>query len=235
MAKRIVIFGTCGADIDAKALKAVVRFVSDTQPDEIVCTDPSTPLLKGLREGYDGPLGVHGNATDKSFDAVLDSFDAKLLPEYHRLAPGWITTDKEDECPPSRIAGNTALNTAKAFNISVVLGHTGRLGIGSHTFGFGDKAAKAITGMEVGNLMDMKALRSRIRVGKAVGPTLTATLRGMALQQGFGILFIGQDCDCERTNVTPCHNRAEDGHHVRPMTIPIHKGQFTVDGHIWVA
>lgn len=136
MAKRVAIFGTCGADVDAKALQAVVRFASDTQPDEVVCTEHSAPLLEGLREGYDGPLGVHRSVTDNSFDAVLDGFGARLLPEQYCLAPGWITPANEANCPISRVAGNTALNAAKKLNTSVALGHTGRMGIGSQTFGF---------------------------------------------------------------------------------------------------
>lgn len=233
MAKRVVIFGTCGADIDTRALEAVVRFVSATQPDQVVCTERSIPLLQGLRDVYDRPLSFHWSATDKSFDAVLDRLDARLLPEHYPLAPGWTTTEKQDACQQSRIAGNTALNTAKALNTSVALGYTGRLGIGSQTWGFSCEAVKAVTGLEVGNLMDMKALRFRIRVGNPAGPTLAVTLRDMRLQQGFGMLVIGQDCDCHCTNITPCHNRAEDGQHVRPVCVPIHKGRFTVDGRTW--
>jgi hypothetical protein len=41
MAKRVVIFGTCGAHVDAKALKAVVRFVSATQPESYSWADRS--------------------------------------------------------------------------------------------------------------------------------------------------------------------------------------------------
>ncbi len=59
--------------------------------------------------------------------------------------------------------------------------------------------------------------------------TVTATVP----PQGLGMLVIGQDCDCEHTNVTPCRNRAEDGQHVRPVGVPIHQGRFTVDGHTW--
>jgi len=218
MAKRVVIFGMCGADVNAKALKAVVRFVSDTQPDETACTEyQSIPLLvERLREIYDGPLRVHGSTEDDSFDEVLPRCGADLLPEYYRVAPGWITAIQNDSVPVSRIAGNTALNAARTFNISVVIGHTGRMGIGSHTFGFAGHVDKTITGMEVGTLMDMEKLRSRIKTGKrhVVSSALAATLREMHLQQGFGMLTI-------------------EGQHVEPETVPIHRGRFTVDGHTW--
>lgn len=236
MAKRVMILGTCGIQVDEKALKAVVQFVSDAQPDEIVGTDyQSTPLLvESLRGVYDGPLGIHGSrGGDDSFDEILSRFGARLLPECYRVAPGWISAIKPPAVPDSRIAGSTALNIARKFNASVVLGHTGRMGIGSHTFGFGGAADKIVTGMEVGNLMDIRKLRSRTKTGNVVGRALSATLREMSLQQGFGMLVTGQDCDCEYTRVTPCHNWAEDGQHVRPLGVPIHRGRFTVGGHTW--
>jgi hypothetical protein len=226
MAKRVVIFGTCGADVDAKALKAVVRFVSDTQPDEIVCTEPSIPLLEGLREAYDGPVGVHTSSLEARFGATALSESG-----YCRIAPGWISTAREDCCAVSRIAGNTALNAAIKYNVCVVLGHTGRMGIGSRTTGYGGEVSKTITGMEVGTLMDLKKLRSRIKTGKSlVGSALAATLREMHLQQGFGMLTVGQHCDC---GVMRCIGTTVDGQHVKPEIVPIHRGKLTVDGHTW--
>jgi len=218
MAKRVVIFGTCGADVDAKALKAVVRFVSDTQPDEIVCTDyQSIPfLVGGLREVYDGPLSVHGDPKNDPFDEMLSRFGARLLREHHQIASGWITAGTTDGVPDSRIGGNTALKTARKYNTSVVLGHTGRMGIASHTYGFSGQVDKVVTGVEVGHLMDIKKLRARIKTGKrdVVGSALAATLRELNLQQGFGMLTI-------------------EGEHVQPELVAIHRGRFAVDGETW--
>jgi hypothetical protein len=45
-------------------------------------------------------------------------------------------------------------------------------------------------------------------------PALAFTLREMNLQQGFGLLTI-------------------EGQHVEPMTVPISRGEFTVDGRTW--
>jgi hypothetical protein len=56
----------------------------------------------------------------------------------------------------SRIAGNTALNAAKKFNTSVVMGHTHRQGICSQTYGFDGEVKKLVTGVEVGHLMDQR-------------------------------------------------------------------------------
>lgn len=172
MAKRVVIFGTCGADVDPKALKAVVRFVSDTQPDEIVCTAQSIPLLEGLRDVYNGPVAVHTSNLESRFGATALSESG-----YHRIAPGWISTAKEDCVEASRIPGNTALKAAKKYGSCVVLGHTGRQGIASYTTGYSGNISRTVTGMEVGNLVDRKLARS-LENG----------------QQGFGLLTIdGQD------------------------------------------
>ena len=228
MVKRVVILGRCGPDVDTNALKAVIRFVSDTQPDELVCIEQSIPLLEGLRDVYDGPVGVHASNVEPRFGATALSESG-----HDRIAPRWISTAQEDCVQVSRIPGNTALNAARKYGTCVVLGHTGRIGIGSHTTGYADRVDKTVTGMEVGHLMDMKKLRSRIKVGKGdvIGSALATTLREMNLQQGFGMLIIGQDCDCR--GIGPCRDRGGDGQHVRPECVPIHRGKFEFEGHTW--
>jgi hypothetical protein len=202
MAKRVVILGSLGTDEDAKAVRAVARFVADTQPDEVVCIEGSTTLLERLREGYGGPLNVHASTTDESFDAVLDRFGARLLPEFNKVAPGWITTrGHRGQISLSRIGGNTALNAAIKFGTSVVVGHTHRLGIGTRTGGFGGNITHQVTGMEVGHLMNQKRAEY-LKSGTG------------NWQMGFGLLTI-------------------DGQHVKPETVPVHRGRFTVDGHTW--
>lgn len=228
MVKRVVILGRCGPDVDTKAIKAVIRFVSDTQPDEVVCIDQSIPLLEGLREVYDGPVGVHASNVEARFRAAALSESGQ-----HRIAPGWISTAEEDCVEVSRIPGNTALKAARKYGTCVVLGHTGRMGIGSHTTGHAGRVDKTMTGMEVGHLMDMKKLRSRIKVGKGdvIGLALATTLREMSLQQGFGMLVIGQDCDCR--GIGPCLSRGGDGQRVRPECVAIHRGKFEFEGRTW--
>ncbi|MGW6624254.1 metallophosphoesterase [Nocardia sp. NPDC055002] len=136
-------------------------------------------LLGPLREVYpDGPIGFHEGNHDLRpreylskyapalaefsdllhFEELLsfDDFGINLLPDFNDVAPGWITTHgHRGNIGLSQIAGNTALNAAKKMGVSVVMGHTHRAGIGSYTFGYGgDK--RPVTGMEVGNLMNMK-------------------------------------------------------------------------------
>lgn len=255
MSKRICIISDVQMPFhDRRAVKAVIQYVIDTQPDEVIqigdlidLPQPSRwnkgtagefegsvfrdakqvrdTFLKPLREGYDGPINIHeGNHDERArvylaryapalaesgafnMDTLLDfdSFGVKLLPEFYEVAPGWITTHgHRGGIRLSQISGNTALNAAKKFGTSVVMGHTHRLGIGSYTFGFGGekKTERIVTGMEVGNLMDMK------QAGYLKGGTGN-------WQQGFGLLTI-------------------DGQHVKPEIVPITRGSFSVDGRVW--
>lgn len=253
MAKRIVVVSDTQMPYDdRKALKALIQFIGDYEPDEVIhigdLMDFPQPsrwnkdtagefegsvfadveqakqrFLGPLREVYDGPVGVHeGNHDERprtylakyapalaesgafNLETLLDfdGFGIRLLPEFYKVGPDWITTHgHRGQISMSRIAGNTALNAAKKFNTSVVMGHTHRMGISSHTSGYGGTISKTVTGMEVGHLMNMR---------------LAQYLKGGTgnWQQGFGLLTV-------------------DGQHVKAETVPIHRGKFTVDGRTW--
>lgn len=237
---------------DRKAVKAVIKAVGDTQPDEVVligdCLDFPQPsrwtkdsrgefegsifedaegfqerFLQPLREVYAGPVGMHeGNhdlrpreylakyapALDRSkafnIEVLCDfeRFDIELLPAFYDVAPGWVSTHGHlGKISLSQIPGNTARNAAIKFGKSVVMGHTHKQGIIPHTTGYGGKISSIVTGMEVGNLMDMK-MAHYLKLGTA------------NWQQGFGILTV-------------------DGSHVHPELVGITKGRFTVDGRTW--
>lgn len=254
MSKRIcVISDTQLPYDDRKLVKAVVRFIGEYQPDEVIhigdlmdfpqpsrwnkgtageyegdvfkdCEKAKRVFLEPLREVYEGPVGVHeGNHDERArvylgkyapalaasgafnLDAMLDfeQFDITLLPDFYPVAPGWVTTHgHRGSIRLSQIAGMTALNAAKRMGTSVVMGHTHRQGISSAVVqGYGGTVKKSVTGMEVGNLMDMKQ---------------AAYLKGGTAnwQSGFGILTV-------------------DGDHVRPELVPISRGKFVVDGVVW--
>lgn len=163
------------------------------------CEDAKKRFLGPLRAVYDGPVGVHeGNhderprvylskyapalAESHAFDIgqllTYNDFGVTHLPEFNKVAPGWITTHgHRGQITLSRVSGNTALNAAKKFGSSVVMGHTHRLGIGYHTEGFGGLVSKSVAGFEVGNLMDMKKAHY-LKGGTA------------NWQQGFGLLTV---------------------------------------------
>jgi predicted phosphodiesterase len=253
MTKRIVVVSDTQMPYESrKAVKAVIRFIGEYKPYEVIhigdLLDLPQPsrwnkgtagefegsvfadsdhakrnFLEPLRKVYDGPVGVHeGNHDERArtylskyapalaesgafnIETLLDfnGFGVTLLPTFYKVAPGWITTHgHKGGISLSGIAGNTALNAAKKFQTSVVIGHTHRMGIGSHTFGFGGDVVRGVTGMEVGHLMDMRLAQY---LKQATGNW----------QMGFGLLTV-------------------DGQHVKPEVVPVVKGKFTVDGNSW--
>lgn len=253
MSKRIVVVSDLQVPYHArKAVKAVIQFINDWQPDEVVLIGDNLDfpqpsrwnkdtrgefegsiyedveffkrnVLEPLRAGYEGPIGSHeGNhdlrpreylakyspalaGTDAFNVDVLcdfDGFGVTALPVFYDIAPGWISTHgHRGKISLSRISGNTALGAARKFGKSVVMGHTHRQGILSHTTGYWGKVSSTVTGMEVGNLMDMKMAQYL--------QDSTANW-----QQGFGILTV-------------------DGQSVKPELVPIVKGKFSVDGRTW--
>ena len=254
MTKRIVIVPDTQIPYDdRRALKALIKFIGDYQPDEVIhigdLMDYPTParwskgsalefaqmikedneqarrrFFEPLRQVYNGPVGVHEGNHDlrpreyltKYAPALaeyqdqfhieklldFDSFGVKLLPEFNEVAPGWISTHgHRGQISLSRNPGSTALNAAKKFTKSVVMGHTHRLGIVPDTKGYGGEVKQLLFGFEVGHMMNQK-LASYLKGGTG------------NWQLGFGLLTV-------------------EGQHVQPTAVSIHKGRFTVDGHTW--
>ncbi|QJD50262.1 metallophosphoesterase [Mycobacterium phage Iwokeuplikedis] len=254
MTERIVVIPDTQIPFDdPRALRGVIKFIGDFQPDRVIhigdLMDYPSParwskgtaeefypvmlehnevakrrLLGPLRKVFDGPIEVHEGNHDlrpreyltkyapalAEFEGAFhikhlldfDGFGIKMLPDFNEFAPGWVTTHgHRGQMSISRIGGNTALNGAKRFNKSVVMGHTHRLGVLSESFGFGSVVGKSVTGLEVGNLMDM---------------TAASYLKGGTgnWQQGFGVLTV-------------------DGPYVKPEIVPIENGRFAVDGDVW--
>jgi predicted phosphodiesterase len=238
---------------DRKALKSVIRFIGEYQPDEVVhigdLMDYPQPsrwskgtaaeyegsvfedseyakkrLLEPLREVYSGPVGVlEGNHDERprvylskyapalaesgafNLDQLLDfeKYGITLLPHFYDFAPNWLMTHgHKANIRISQVGGSTALLAAKKFGKSVIMGHTHRLGIISHSEGYDGQINRILTGFEVGNLMNQK---------------LAGYLKGGTgnWQQGFGVVHV-------------------DGKHVHPERVPITNGRFTVDGQTYL-
>ncbi|MGJ6125981.1 hypothetical protein QN239_25730 [Mycolicibacterium sp. Y3] len=174
MTERIVITGALDPKIAPRALAGLMASVAELRPDKVVCFEGATKLLDALREVHDGPIGVH---IGEKIPGVVQ------LPEVYDIAPGWVSIPGQATCPGSRIAGNTALNAAKRFNKSVVMGHTHRLGMGSYTTGYGGDSPRTVTGVEVGTLADTRGKR-----------------RTEGWQQGFALLMVsGGSVSCSLT------------------------------------
>lgn len=142
------------------------------------CQIAKKEFLHPLRIGYDGPILFHEGNHDLrprayiskyapalagfgafDIDKLLDfdGFGVQMLPDFHKIAPGWISTHGHmGKISLSKIAGSTALNAAKKFFASVVMGHTHRLAAVPFTGGVGGVVGKTLWGLEAGNLMDMR-------------------------------------------------------------------------------
>lgn len=161
--------------------------------------DTTVAILEKLRVKH----MIRSNHTDRLFNTVMMRSPGLLgLPEltlesflrldelgvtYHRepynLAPGWLLLHG-DEGSINHTGGMTALGLAKRAGMSVVCGHTHRMGLSHFTQAYGTSNPKTIWGMEVGNLM-------RYRDAKYVKGGL------FSWQQGFGMLYV------DGNNVTP--------------------------------
>lgn len=156
-------------------------------------------LLEPLRAVYDGPVGVlEGNHDlrprtylDKYAPALsgtrmfhmenllkFDDFGIEKLPDFYDIAPDWLVTHGHlGGISLSRTTGITAVNAAKRFNKSIIMGHTHRLGVNWVTTGYDGRVVRQLAGMEVGNLMNMRL----------AGYLKRATANW---QQGFGIVYV---------------------------------------------
>ncbi|MFH8346763.1 hypothetical protein [Streptomyces sp. NPDC018045] len=196
---------------DRKAWKAVLNFIGDTQPDEVVnigdVTDYPQPSrwTKGtkaefeggalqdaaytrrhycdqLRAVYDGPSSLlksnhglrpaeyfaknnpaliddeHPNPFTEDKLLRLDEYGIDFYEDFYDFTPGWTATHGHLGFSLSRYAGGTAMGAARQIGKSVVCGHTHRAGVISESRGYKGKV-ETLTGLEIGNLMDMKQAR----------------------------------------------------------------------------
>lgn len=111
----------------------------------------------------------------------------KLGITYHnkiwQFAPGWALAHG-DEGNATQTAGGTAMALAKRIGLSVVCGHTHKMGTQHYHAGYGGKITRPLYGVEVGHLMD-QAKASYLPSGHG------------NWQQGFTILYT------RAGNVTP--------------------------------
>ena len=152
--------------------------------------DATVQVLKDLQVQH----MIRSNHTDRLYNQVMRRIPGLLgapeleltnflrLPElgitFHEeafpVAPGWVAMHG-DEAGVSQIAGQTAAGLVKKVGLSVVCGHTHRLGLQPFTTSVNGQVTRTLWGFEVGNLMDMRRAKY-------------ATTHNW--QMGFGILYI---------------------------------------------
>jgi len=152
--------------------------------------DATVQVLKDLQVQH----MIRSNHTDRLYNQVMRRLPGLLglpeveLPNFLRLpelgitfheeafqvAPGWVAMHG-DEAGVSQIAGQTAAGLVRKVGMSVVCGHTHRLGFQLFTTSVNGQVTRTLWGFEVGNLMDMR----RAKYAKTHN-----------WQMGFGILYI---------------------------------------------
>lgn len=166
--------------------------------------DAAVDVLDGLRRVHRGPIHVsRSNHMDRPLNYVrkyapgLMGLKALTIPSllefdrlgisYHEkpyeLAPGWLLAHG-DEGSMSRVPGSTAMGLARKWGMSVICGHTHRLGLQHEHATVNFKTTRALYGFEVGNLMKFTSA-GYLKAGSG------------NWQQGFGILHV------DGRNVTP--------------------------------
>jgi hypothetical protein len=118
---------------------------------------------------------LRSNHTDRLFNTVMRKAPGLMglpeleleqfmrLPELgitfhkegYRFAEGWAAFHG-DESGLSQIAGQTARTLSAKTGLSVVIGHTHRLGMQPVTYSANGKVTRTLFGIEVGNAMDMR-------------------------------------------------------------------------------
>ena len=87
----------------------------------------------------------------------LGSCNSVKLSPMHALAPGWTVLYGDDVAVADSMGpGNSALRIAKHLGVSVIVGHTMRLGKGTYTVMNADDVSYTVTGVEVGHLVDQR-------------------------------------------------------------------------------
>ena len=167
--------------------------------------DATVEVLEQLKVNH----VIRSNHTDRLFNTVMMRAPGLIsLPElelenflrfpelgitYHKkpyeLAPGWLLMHG-DEGNISQNGGTTALNLAKKTGMSVVCGHTHRMGLTHYSEAYWGRTTRTIWGMEVGNLMDAKQ---------------ASYLKGGInnWQQGIGLLWV--DGRSVKPEIVPIH------------------------------
>ena len=153
---------------------------------------------------------IRSNHTDRLYHQVMRRLPGLLglpelelqnflrLPElgitFHneafRVAPGWVAMHG-DEAGVSQVAGQTAAGLCKKVGMSVVCGHTHRMGLQPYTTSVNGRVTRTLWGFEVGHLMDMR----KAKYAKTHN-----------WQQGFGLLYV--DGNTVTPHPVPITNRS---------------------------
>jgi hypothetical protein len=151
---------------------ATVQILKDLQVQHVIRSNHTDRLFASVMRRIPGLMGLPELEIENFWR--LGDLGITYHKEAFKVAPGWVALHG-DEAGLSQIAGTTAQGLAKKVGMSVVCGHTHRLGLQPYTQGVNGNITNTLWGFEVGNLMDMKK-------------ALYAKTHNW--QQGIGILYV---------------------------------------------
>lgn len=253
MTKRVAVVSDLQVPFhDRKAVKAVIQFICDWRPDEVVLIGDNLDfpqpsrwnkntrgefegsiyedseyfkknILAPLREGYDGPVGAHeGNHCLRPREylekyspalAGTNAFNIEILCDFEGF--GVTLLPSFYEVAPGWVSTHGHLG---GISLSRIAGNTA-LGAARK---FGKSVVMGHT-HRMGILSETKGYGGKVtsqvtgfEVGNLMDMKQAHYLRQATAnwQTGFGILTI-------------------ENQHVKPEAVPITKGSFSVDGHVW--
>lgn len=180
---------------DAACVCASAELVSRCRPSGEVCERLRVAFLEPLRKVYGGGIGALGGAqlgggpcdrVGEPLSSILDEAGVEPLPSRYGFAPGWLMLGRS--CQACRtvgaVSGASALAIARAVGSSVIVGDTGRLGVGRLRVVGERGRSRLLVGAEAGSLIN----------GRSVGDVVDRRRRSDA-----GLLLVSVD---ERGQVT---------------------------------
>lgn len=154
---------------------ATVQVLRDLQVQHVIRSNHTDRLYNSIMKRLPGLIGLPELELENFLR--LPELGITFHKEGYRFAPGWIALHG-DEAGLSQVAGQTAAGLVKKTGLSVVCGHTHRLGLQPFTSSIHGQVTRTLWGFEVGNLMDMKqALYARTH----------------NWQRGFGLIYVNKD------------------------------------------
>ena len=152
---------------------ATVQVLRDLQVQHMIRSNHTDRLFTKVMRKAPGLLGLP--ELELEIFLRLPELGITFHPDgWSGVAPGWVALHG-DESGVSQTAGQTAQGLAKKTGMSVVCGHTHRLGLHPYSTSVGGSLTRTLWGFEVGNLMDLKKAKYT---------------KGIAnWQQGFGVIY----------------------------------------------
>jgi len=149
-----------------------VQVLRDLQVQHVIRSNHTDRLYNQVMRRLPGLLGLPELELEKFLR--LDELSIVFHPEAFDVAAGWVAMHG-DEAGVSQVAGQTAAGLTKKVGMSVVCGHTHRMGLQPYTTSVNGRLTRTLWGFEVGHLMDMR----KAKYAKTHN-----------WQQGFGVLYV---------------------------------------------